>query len=396
MLDSIALALLPAGLHDLLPPDAEREASLVERAMGVFRGHGYERVKPPLVEFEDSLLSGVGRAWSLQTFRLLDPESQRMMAVRADMTLQVARLAASRLLQAPRPLRLCYSGEVLRVGGAQLSPERQFRQIGCELIGSLEAAADAEIILIAHSALSRIGVRGLSIDLNLPTTVPTLFAAYGVAGSEERRLAAALAHRDVAVAGAAPGIGPLLVALLDVAGPADTAIEKLARIELPAAAEASRARLVETIRLIRLANPSLTLTVDPLERQGFEYQTGLSFTIFARGSRRELGRGGRYRIGGEPNDLPQPSGAGPKGEPAVGFSLFSDAILNATPASERPRRVYLPLGTPHDVAERLRGEGWITVSALTAAADSVAEAQRLGCSYSVVADSVEPAPVDPS
>src|ERR1700761_1641427 len=168
------LALLPAGLHDLLPPDAEREAALVEHAMAVFRAHGYERVKPPLVEFEESLLSGVGKGWSLETFRLLDPESQRMMGVRADMTLQVARLAASRLLKAPRPLRLSYSGEVLRVGGEQLSPERQFRQIGCELIGSLEPAADAEIILLAADALKRMGVRGLSIDLNLPTILPTI------------------------------------------------------------------------------------------------------------------------------------------------------------------------------------------------------------------------------
>lgn len=64
----LSRALLPAGLHDLLPPEAEREAALVERAMGVFRSHGYERVKPPLVEFEESLVSGVGRAWARQTF----------------------------------------------------------------------------------------------------------------------------------------------------------------------------------------------------------------------------------------------------------------------------------------------------------------------------------------
>src|ERR1700755_300235 len=85
------LALLPAGLHDLLPPDAEREAALVNHARGVCRAHGYERVKPPLVEFEESLLTGVGKSWSLQTFRMMDPDSQRMMAVRADMTLQGAR-----------------------------------------------------------------------------------------------------------------------------------------------------------------------------------------------------------------------------------------------------------------------------------------------------------------
>jgi ATP phosphoribosyltransferase regulatory subunit len=379
------LALLPAGLHDLLPPDAEREAALVEHAMGVFRAHGYERVKPPLVEFEESLLSGVGKAWSLQTFRLLDPESQRMMGVRADMTLQVARLAVTRLLNAPRPLRLCYAGEVLRVGGAQLSPERQFRQIGCELIGSLDAAADAEIVLLAATALTELGVRGLSIDLNLPTLVPAIFAAYGIAGDEDRQLAAALAHRDTAIVGAAPQAGPLLLALLDVAGPADAAIEKLSRIDLPAKAETSRTRLIETVRLIRLAAPDLKLTIDPLERQGFEYQTGLSFTLFARGARRELGRGGRYRIGGE-------RGAEPRGEPAVGFSLFADAILNAAPAKPALRRVYLPFGHAAATAKRLR-EHWVTVAGLSPVDDPIAEAKRLGCLYILASDSAEPTPV---
>jgi len=384
------LALLPAGLHDLLPPNAEREAALVERIVGVFRAHGYERVKPPLVEFEESLLSGVGRAWSLQTFRLLDPESQRMMGVRADMTLQVARLSASRLVKAPRPLRLSYAGEVLRVGGAQLSPERQFRQIGCELIGSLDPASDAEIILLAAAALTEAGVKGLSIDLNLPTILPSVFKAYNVTGAAERKLAAALARRDLAVAAAAPNVGPILAALLDVAGPADKAIEKLKRIDLPATALSSRARLIETVRLIRLANPKLTLTIDPVERQGFEYQTGLSFTLFARGSRRELGRGGRYRIAmnGE-----TPDAAGHKGEPAVGFTLVADAVLRVTPADAQPRRVYLPAGTDPAAAIRLRAAGWITVAGLNPVDDVILEAKRLLCSYVVTAATDEPSPV---
>jgi ATP phosphoribosyltransferase regulatory subunit len=381
------LALLPAGLHDLLPPDAEREAALVEHAMGVFRAHGYDRVKPPLVEFEESLLSGVGKGWSLQTFRLLDPESQRMMGVRADMTLQVARLAVTRLLNAPRPLRLSYAGEVLRVGGAQLSPERQFRQIGCELIGSLDAAADAEIVLLAATALIELGVRGLSIDLNLPTLVPAIFAAYDITGDDDRRLAAALAHRDTTVVGAAPGIGPLLVALLDVAGPAEAAIEKLNRIDLPAKAVSSRTRLIETVRLIRLATPDLKLTIDPLERQGFEYQTGLSFTVFARGARRALGRGGRYRIGGG-----QP-GTELRGEPAVGFSLFADAVLNAAPATPAQRRAYLPFGSAPADAVRLRKAGWITVAGLSPIDDAAAEARRLGCFHVLAQGSSEPAPI---
>src|SRR3954463_12335815 len=118
-------ALLPAGLRDLLPPEAETEASAVESLMNVFAAHGYQRVKPPLLEFEDSLLAGSGSAVADQTFRLMNPDSQRMMGLRADTTPQVARIAVTRLGLQARPLRLCYAGQVLRVRGTQIAPERQ-------------------------------------------------------------------------------------------------------------------------------------------------------------------------------------------------------------------------------------------------------------------------------
>src|SRR5271157_4644155 len=146
-------ALLPAGLLDLLPPDAETEASAVEALMGVFTAHGYQRVKPPLLEFEDSLLAGSGSAVADQTYRLMDPDSQRMMGLRADTTPQVARIATTRLAGAPRPLRLSYAGQCLRVRGTQLAPERQVAQAGIELIGPDSPAADAEMVLVGAEAL---------------------------------------------------------------------------------------------------------------------------------------------------------------------------------------------------------------------------------------------------
>ena len=103
--------------------------------MDVFAAHGYQRVKPPLLEFEDSLLAGSGAAVAEQTFRLMDPDSQRMMGLRADTTPQVARIATTRLADAPRPLRLSYAGQCLRVRGTQLAPDRQIAQAGIELIG---------------------------------------------------------------------------------------------------------------------------------------------------------------------------------------------------------------------------------------------------------------------
>src|SRR3954453_7207875 len=144
-------ALLPAGLRDGLPPDAAQRAQVSERVIAEFPAHGYERVEPPLVEFEDGLLAG-GESGQ-QLFRLMDPLSQRMMGVRADMTIQVARIASTRLVPQPRPLRLCYAGDVLRVKGTQLRPERQFAQVGVELIGASSVAADVEVVRLAADAL---------------------------------------------------------------------------------------------------------------------------------------------------------------------------------------------------------------------------------------------------
>src|SRR5436309_10063671 len=193
-------ALLPAGLYDLLPPEAEIEAELTARLTGVLASYGYERVKPPLVEFEETLLSGTGSAMGSDTFRMMDPISHRMIGVRADMTPQVARIAATRLAHKPRPLRLSYAGQVLRVKGSQMRPERQIGQAGAELIGAGGPEADVEVIAVAGEALAALGVPHLSVDITLPTLVPALAEAYGIAGQRAAALRAALDRKDAAAA----------------------------------------------------------------------------------------------------------------------------------------------------------------------------------------------------
>lgn len=368
-------ALLPAGLHDVLPREAAHEAAAVERLMAEFAGHGYERVKPPLVEFEESLLSGSGAAMAKQTFRLMDPLSQRMMAVRADMTPQIARIATTRLAKSARPLRLCYAGQVLRVKGSQLRPERQFAQVGVEIIGVLQPESDAEVILLAADALEAVGVRHLSVDLCVPTMVPLVCQALGLDAETTSRLRAALDRKDAAGVAAVGGpAADLLEKLIDASGPVERAMAALASLTLPDAAEKDRRRLTEVARLIRAARPGLTVTVDFVEHRGFEYQTGLSFTLFARGVRGELGGGGRYRAGSR-------TGAEGEGEPATGFTLYMDSVLRAVPAPEAPRRVFVPHGTPAAEAAALRAQGWVTVAGLDPAADDETEARRLSCSH---------------
>src|ERR1700689_3124168 len=182
MSDLPPAALLPTGLYDLLPPEAEREAELTARLMAVLAAHGYERVKPPLVEFEDTLLSGAGAAMASDTFRTMDPTSHRMVGVRADMTPQVARIAATRLGHRERPLRLSYAGQVLRVKGSEVRPERQFGQAGAELIGAEGSGADGGVIAVAAEALLGVGVPNLSVDLTMPTLVPAIAEAFRIVG----------------------------------------------------------------------------------------------------------------------------------------------------------------------------------------------------------------------
>jgi ATP phosphoribosyltransferase regulatory subunit len=378
MTDLERLALLPEGLRDDLPDAAAFEARVIESLMGYFARYGYERVKPPLVEFEDSLLSGTGASLAPQTFRLMDPVSQRMMAVRADITPQIARIAQSRLANAPRPLRLSYSGEVLRVRGSQLRADRQFVQVGAELIGVTPAAvidADAEIMLMAALALGTYGVKGLSIDLALPTLVPVLAGELGLDAAATQIAREALDHKDAPALGLLPAAAAeLMRGLLAATGKAEPAVEVLAKLSLPPRSAALAREAHSLVTTIRTAWPAdnVALTLDPGEYRGFEYQTGISFTLFAKGIRGELGRGGRYML--------------ISGEHATGFTIYMDTLLRALPEPKRRMRIYLPPGTGAAEAEGLRHQDWETVAGLgPAPADPAKEARRLGCSHVLIA-----------
>jgi ATP phosphoribosyltransferase regulatory subunit len=418
--------LLPAGLSDMLPPEAALEARAMELVMARLAAHGYQRVKPPLVEFEESLLGGPGAALAKDTFRLMDPVSQRMMGVRPDMTVQVARIAVTRLKDAPRPLRLSYAGNVIRVRGTQLRPERQFAQVGVELIGPDSAEADAEAVLLAVEALRAVGVANLSVDLNLPTLVTAVCRALALPGPMVARLRRALERKDedavrraltvqapaapLVAARAAPAeSGDLFVGLLRSVGPAAAGIATLRDLALPAEARDEAERLAATLAFIQAAAPDLRLTVDPVEYRGLEYQTGVSFTLYALNTRGELGRGGRYRAGypedassGDPSvvsirdpstmsdrmrDVPDANG---RTEPATGFTLFMDTVSSAARLELPSRRLYLPVGTPWSELGRWQEAGFQTIRGFERVADLAAEARRLDCTHVLTAGSPVP------
>jgi len=374
MSDSTSRTLLPEGLRDVLPPDAGFESAVVDGLKKCFAANGYTLVKPPLVEFEETLLSGVGTALAQRIFRMLDPVSHRTLGVRADITTQIARIAATRLAGAPRPLRLMYAGQVLRVKGTQLEPERQFSQAGFELIGAPAGAADAEAILVVAEAMQALGVAGVSIDLGLPTLVPAILAA--TPAGDAARLRAALDHKDVAEIKASGGAASdALTTLVEASGPFAAANERVSKLRLPPAALKEWQGLVAVAEAVRAAAPDLALTVDAVENRGFEYHTGVTFSVFARGSQRELGRGGRYMLSG--------------GEPATGATLLVDALLAVVPRPKAAQSLFVPFGTKRAAIASLQGKGWRVVAGLAKATEDSAEARRLGCTHLLVGDTVK-------
>ena len=355
-------ALLPAGLRDVLPPDAAFEAAVEARLLELFALNGYERVDPPLAEFETSFLADEGAAIAADTFRIMDPVSQHMLALRSDMTLQVARIARTRLAGEPRPLRLAYAGQVLRVGISQIHAERQVAQAGVELIGAEGVSADAEVARLAFEALEALGAPGVSIDLGAPALVRALLADAGL--EADAVLGDALSRKDAAAV-AARG-GPRFTALMAATGPYETAGPALSSLDLPPEAAALRDRLLDVAAAVSAAAPGLRITIDPVEHRGFQYYSGVAFSLFASGGRGEVGRGGRYRA---------------EGEAGTGVTLYLDAIHRLLTPPARRSRLFLPDSAGGAERRRWQADGWITVQALAPVADPAAEARRLGCDY---------------
>jgi ATP phosphoribosyltransferase regulatory subunit len=357
--------LLPEGLQDRLPQSAAMAARVTRAALDVMDAHGYDRVQPPSIEFEKSLASRMAGVRPRRMFRFVDPASLRTLALRSDITPQVGRLAATSLAQAARPLRLCYAGQVVTIKGDGLDPTRERLQLGAELIGSDTVAAAAEIVATAIEALQAAGAQGVSVDFTLPDLVDTLAAKAMPLPAEaieavRRELDAKDAGGLVAAGGEA--YLPLLTAI----GPFDSAIERLAAID----AGGALASRIEGLREIAARVSSMArLTLDPSERHGFEYQSWFGFTIYAEGVAGALGRGGTYRI------LTQDAG---QQEPATGFSLYPDPLIDALANGEARRdTLFLPLGHDAEAAARLRAVGWRTVAALGESDD----AKSLGCTH---------------
>jgi len=307
---------LPEYIDDILPAEAERIEALRRTLLDHFREHGYRLVQPPLIEHLDSLLTGTGHDLELQTFKVVDPLSGRLLGFRADITPQVARIDAH-LLNEPGVTRLCYAGSVLRTVASGLAQSREVLQIGAELYGEAGVAADQEVLGLLLSSLQAAPVRGLHLDLGHVGVYRALANGARIAGDGgDSELFAALRSKDLPAVAELTARLPAawrdaFTALPSLYGPAEEVLAA-ARARLPDTPSIAAA-LATLDTLSQTARPRVeALHIDLADLRGYHYQTGASFSVFTAGETNAIGRGERYDGIGK---------AFGRARPATGFTL---------------------------------------------------------------------------
>jgi ATP phosphoribosyltransferase regulatory subunit len=291
---------LPKGAKIYLPEEAARKRFVEERLFRVFTAWGYREVVTPSFEYFDVLSVGTDLELQEKMFKLIDRETGRLLGLRADVTPQIARIVATRLRDAPRPLRLAYLTNVFRYDEPQVGRYREFFQAGVELVGLEKPEADAEMIAMTVEGLRALGLTRFQIDVGHAEFVRGLLDEIKADTGQTRELQHAIARKDTSaverlVAQIAPTahVADGLLALPNLVGRAD-ALARAGRLARNARSERALENLTEVYRLVRVYGLAESVIVDLGEVRGFDYYSGLHFEAYVAGLGASIGAGGRY------------------------------------------------------------------------------------------------------
>lgn len=351
--------LLPENIADVLPSEARKIEELRRLIIDKFHLYGYELVMPPMLEYLESLLAGSGQDMDLRTFKLVDQLSGRTLGVRADMTMQVARIDAH-LLNRVSIARLCYCGSVLHTRPNGLHATREPLQIGAEIYGHAGLEADAEIQELALATLALTGFTQVRLDLCHVGVLRALIESDVNAQKDEDALYTALRAKDV------PALREITLAygaetrdaLLALPGLyGDVSVIAQARDVLPKLPGIAKA-LDELSVLVNLAGEA-SVTIDLADLGGYQYESGAMFALYVPGLPNAVARGGRYDHVGE---------AFGRARPATGFSMDLRELARLLPSAERKHAIRAPWGREPALRTRisaLRKAGEIVIQSLS-------------------------------
>lgn len=360
---------LPDGVEEILPAQADAVESLRRDLLDLYRSWGYHLVIPPLMEFTESLLVGLGEDLDLLTFKLTDQLSGRTLGIRADITPQVARIDAHSLAE-EGVTRLCYAGSTLHTRPKSLLASRSPIQVGAELYGDDSPGADVEIVRLMLATLDAAGLTGVTLDLGHVGIYAAVLAKAGLGGDKEKTVFDALQRKSVpdlrlALADVEPSLAALIVALVDMHGDERVLDEarKLFATAVPAALAGIDA-LQEVASVVRRQLPDVAIYFDLAELRGYHYHTGLVFAAYVAGCGQALANGGRY------NDVGAVYG---RARPATGFATDLKALVNLLPAGDIGGGAICMPDVDDPVLEqqvrKLRAAGEVVINCLSGAPD---------------------------
>jgi ATP phosphoribosyltransferase regulatory subunit len=293
-------AQLPKGARIYLPDEAARKRYVETRLFEVFRRWGYREVVTPTFEFSDVLSVGTDVAVQESMFKFVDRETGRMLALRADITPQIARVVATRLRDEPKPVRLAYITNVFRYDEPRVSHYREFYQAGVELIGLEKPEAEVEIIAMAIEGLRALGLDRFQIDLGHPDFFRGLLEEVTSDAGKRREIREALARKDSSTLGRlvqelspSPEVAEALLALPTLFG-REIVLERAAKHARTDRARRALANLAEVYRLLKIYGLADSVLLDLGEVRGFDYYSGLYFEAYISGFGASIAGGGRY------------------------------------------------------------------------------------------------------
>lgn len=371
--------LLPEGIEEILPPEARRLERLRRELLDLYDRWGYEQVFPPLIEFLESLLTGTGHDLELQTFKLIDPLSGRLLGIRADMTPQVARIDAHHLKRTV-PTRLCYVGTVLHTRGDGFGGSRSPIQVGAELYGHCGYESDLEVLSLMLETLAVAGLADAHLDLGHVAIFRGLIRQAGLHPEQESVLFEALQrkalpeiHAILADCGPPAALRDMFLALAELNGGREI-LAQAERVLADAVGEVRQAlaTLGQLAAALERRLPELPITFDLAELRGYRYHTGVVFSAYVPGQGQAVAQGGRY------DEIGQVFG---RARPATGFStdLKTLLALGSAPAVLPSGAIYAPQDDDPALAvlvDELRRRGERVIYALP---DADPGLRALGC-----------------
>ena len=376
--------LLPDAIEEVQPPMATHVEALRRRTLDLFQAWGYEQVMPPQAEFLESLQVGLGNDLDLLTFKVTDQLSGRLLGISPDLTQQVARMDAHSIGRIA-VARYCYCAPVLHARKSSLLSSRNPLQVGAEIYGSSELAADIEVICLMVELAQSFGLESLTLDIGHVAIYHAVVDSLGLPSALQSELYGLLRQRALPelkewlnVHVSSDAHRKLLMSMPTWSG----GVELLDRLDDTLRAFAVNDTLIalrELVNVLQKKHPEVRLHLDLAELRDYNYHTGLVFSLFHKEHGHAIAKGGRYDDTGA---------AYGRSRPATGFSADLKTLGGLTDPSIRQhrRRIYAPMLTNegHDdaglqrVIAQLRAEGSVVVQGFTQRAEEAAE---LECSH---------------